>query len=236
MEEVKPRVKLINYKENPERNVAISARLCYSKNGIEELMNEMSEKEQKNLVEKITSLGHNSVLEHTYFYFYVVCSRVCSHQIVRKRIGTSFSQRSQRYVEEDDFDYIIPESIKDMDMKDEYEEWMRKSENLYEKMVDSGVPKEDARFVIPSAIKTNMVISMNARSLMDFINVRTCRRAQQEIRGIAEGMLKEVKEVAPNIFKNAGPDCISKGKCFEGEMSCGNPRYDLLEDEEENNG
>ena len=169
---------------------------------------------------KVVLSGNSSTLEHTYFYFHIVGSKVMTHQLVRKRIGASYSQRSQRYVEEDDFDFITPPSIKENDMEDEYIEWMEKGRDFYKKLVDKGIPKEDARFVLPT-IKTNIVVSMNARALLDFFRVRTCNRAQWEIRSIAKQMLSRVKKVAPSIFKNAGPPCVVDGYCPEGDMSCG---------------
>lgn len=149
--EVKPKAKLIDYTKNPERNVAIAARLCYSKDGAEELQKKMSQEEMNNLVRKVVSLGHHSTLEHSYFYFHIVCSRVASHQLVRQRVGTSYSQRSQRYVKEDNFDYIIPPKIaKNEKAAKEYREWMKKGENIYNKILEEDIPAEDARFVLPT--------------------------------------------------------------------------------------
>jgi thymidylate synthase (FAD) len=218
---VEPKAKLINYLKEPERNVAVSARLCYSDSGADELMEEMTDKEVNNLVDKITNLGHTSTLEHTYFYFHLVCSRVTSHQLVRQRVGTSYSQRSQRYVNEDNFSYIIPPSIKkDSESKAKYKQMMSIAKKYYNEMIKNGIPEEDARFILPT-IKTNIVVSYNARSLLHFFKLRCCNKAQWEIRRLANQMLSQVKNIAPNIFKNAGPPCVSDGECPEGEMSCG---------------
>jgi len=219
--EVEPKVELIDFTENPERNVATAARLCYSKKGAVQLNQEMSQKEVENLVKKVMQMGHTSTLEHTYFFFHVRCSRVTSHQIVRQRIGTSYSQRSQRYVTEDDFSYITPPKIKNNKKAYQiYKEKMAELEKTYLELIELGIPKEDARFILPT-IKTNIVISYNARSLIHFIRLRTCNRAQWEIRSIANQMLKEVKKVAPVIFENAGPPCEMDGECPEGDLSCG---------------
>jgi thymidylate synthase (FAD) len=219
--EVKPKAELIDYTKDPERNVATAARLCYSKKGAAELNKEMSSEQVEKLVRKVVGMGHTSTLEHTYFFFHVQCSRVTSHQIVRQRIGTSYSQRSQRYVTEDNFDYITPPKIKKNEKAYEiFKKKMEELENSYLELIDLGIPKEDARFILPT-IKTNIVISYNARSLHHFLRLRTCNRAQWEIRIIARQMLKEVKKVAPVIFENAGPPCETDGECPEGDLSCG---------------
>ena len=219
--EVRPKAKLINYSENPEKNVALAARLCYSEDGAEELEAKMSQEDMNNLVRKVVDLGHYSTLEHTYFYFHIVCSRVASHQLVRHRIGVSYSQRSQRYVKEDNFDYITPPKIaKNKEAAEEYREWMEKGREMYNKMLYQDIPAEDARFVLPT-VKTNLMVSFNARSLYHFFSLRCCTRAQWEIRSLANQMLKQVKEIAPVLFEKAGPPCEAEGHCPEGEMSCG---------------
>lgn len=219
--ELRPKAKLINYNKNPEKNVALAARLCYSADGVEELEAKMSQEDINNLVRKVIDLGHLSTLEHTYFYFHIVCSRVASHQLVRHRIGVSYSQRSQRYVKEDNFDYIIPPKIsKNKEAAAEYREWMKDSKKIYNKMLADGIPAEDARFVLPT-IKTNLMVSFNARSLYHFFSLRCCSRAQWEIRSLANQMLKQVKDAAPVLFEKAGPTCEAEGYCPEGEKSCG---------------
>ncbi len=219
--EVRPKAKLINHSENPEKNVALAARLCYSEDGAEELEAKMSQEDMNKLVRKVVGLGHYSTLEHTYFYFHIVCSRVASHQLVRHRIGVSYSQRSQRYVKEDNFDYITPPKIaKNEKAAAEYRKWMEKGREMYNKMLAEDIPAEDARFVLPT-VKTNLMVSFNARSLYHFFSLRCCTRAQWEIRSLANQMLKQVKEVAPVLFEKAGPPCEADGHCPEGEMSCG---------------
>jgi len=230
--EVRPKAKLINYSENPEKNVALAARLCYSEDGAEALEAKMTQKDMNNLVRKVVGLGHYSTLEHTYFYFHIVCSRVASHQLVRHRIGVSYSQRSQRYVKEDDFDYIMPPKIaKNKDTADDFREWMEKGREIYNEMLADDIPAEDARFVLPT-VKTNLMVSYNARSLYHFFSLRCCSRAQWEIRSLANQMLKQVKEIAPVLFEKAGPPCEAEGYCPEGEMSCG--RIDSIKKRNDN--
>jgi len=219
--EVEPQAKLIDYTPEPERNVALAARLCYSKKGAEEIERDMTEDEIEELVKKVVNMGHTSTLEHTYFYFHIQCSRVTSHQLVRQRIGTSYSQRSQRYVTEDNFDYIVPPSIKDNEKSLQlFRQKMEDLQQVYVQLLEQGIPEEDARFILPT-IKTNLMVSYNARSLRYFIRLRSCNRAQWEIRKIAQQMLKQVKEVAPVLFADAGPPCVMDGECPEGELSCG---------------
>ena len=239
--EVQPRAELIDYTEEPEKNVATAARLCYSDKGGSQLHCDLSRKEVEQLVRKVIEMGHTSTLEHTYFYFHICCSRVTSHQLVRQRIGVSYSQRSQRYVTEDNFGYIVPPSIKNSDRA--YSLFQKKMENLqqvYLKLLEEDIPEEDARFILPT-IKTNLMVSYNARSLRYFFKLRCCSRAQWEIRGLAREMLSQVQQVAPILFEDAGATCESEGYCPEGEFSCGRaPRKeDYMKNkfyEDENNG
>jgi len=216
---IKPKATLIDYSDNPEENVATAARLCYSKDGAERIREKFESGEVERLVKKILDLGHFSTMEHNFFSFHIVCSKVTSHQIVRQRVGASYSQRSQRYVEEDDFDYIIPDTIRG-ENKTKYMEFFNKSQELYREFREEGIPKEDARFIFP-AIKTNLIASYNARSLYYLFRLRCCNRSQWEIRSIANQMLEQVKEIAPVLFSKAGADCEAKGICNEGELSCG---------------
>ena len=231
MGEVESKVKLIDYTNNPERNIAIASRMCYSDKNFEELSNNLSEEEIEEQVKKILDLGHYSTLEHTFFMFSIKTDRVSSHQLVRQRIGVGYSQRSQRFVDESDFDYITPNSIKENEeAEDLFKDAMSYGNEVYRKLINQyDIPKESARYVLPT-IKTNIIASYNARSLYHLFKLRCCRRAQKEIREIADSMLKQVREVAPVLFSNAGPDCVRKGRCTEGDMSCGQPRDDLMVD------
>ncbi|MFW5986414.1 MAG: FAD-dependent thymidylate synthase [Halanaerobiales bacterium] len=225
--EIEPRVELIDYTSNPEKNVALAARLCYSKSGARELEAELTREEIEKLVRKVIDMGHTSTLEHTYFYFHVQCSRVTSHQLVRHRIGTAYSQRSQRYVEEDNFSYIVPPSIeKNEEALELFRRRMKEAQEDYQQLLKLGIPREDARFILPT-IETNLMVSYNARSLRHFIRLRSCTRAQWEIRSLAEQMLSAVEEVAPVLFEDAGPPCVTDHICPEGEFSCGRLEREL---------
>ncbi len=185
------------------------------------MLESVEELDTKKFISKIMGVRHFSVLEHVSSTFGVEgISRVASHQLVRHRLA-SYSQKSQRYVtEKDPFTYIIPPKILENEEScKEYEQFMEESQKLYSKFVGTGIPAEDARFVLPNAAETKLVMTMNARELMHFFEVRTCNRAQWEIKDTAKKMYKLVYIQASLIFQYAGPACVSKGKCPEGEMS-----------------
>ena len=215
-------VKLMQYTPEPERMVAMAARLCYSAVGAEELAEKMSQSQVAGLVSKIVDLGHLSTLEHVNFTFAVEgISRVLSHQLVRHRIA-SYSQQSQRYVGEHDFEAIVPPTIAARpEAAAKFADLMAQIRTAYEELTAMGVPKEDARYVLANATETKVVITMNARTLLHFFSLRCCMRAQWEIRAMAEAMLQEARQAAPLLFAKAGPTCISAGYCSEGKMSCG---------------
>jgi thymidylate synthase (FAD) len=215
-------VKLLKHTLQPEKTVALAAKLCYSDSDISNLESDISKKDQIKFIEKIVKIGHHSVLEHISFTFGIEgVSRALTHQLVRHRIA-SYSQKSQRYVKhKSGFDYIIPETIKNNEkLVDLYSEMMKKISEFYDELIDSDIPAEDARYVLPNACETKIIVTMNARELIHFFSIRCCNRAQWEIRNMAEMMLEECFKVAPSIFKNAGPGCLF-GPCPEKEMTCG---------------
>jgi thymidylate synthase (FAD) len=216
------KVNLIEYTKDPERVVAMSARLCYSPAGAAELVERMTDAQVERLVGKIVSMGHASTMEHVSFTFAMEgVSRVLTHQLVRHRIA-SYSQQSQRYVAEHDFEYIMPPNIAAKpEAAAKFKALMMQIRTTYNDMVELGVSKEDARYVLANATETKIVATFNARSLMHFFNLRCCNRAQWEIREMAYQMLKEVQSVAPLLFKNAGASCVDTGHCPEGNMTCG---------------
>ena len=216
------KVQLIQHTPNPQRVVAMAARLCYSPIGAEELAETMTDKQVENLLKKIIELGHTSTLEHATFTFAIEgVSRVLTHQLVRHRIA-SYSQQSQRYVSEHDFEYIVPPTIAaNEEALRKFESLMQTVRQTYDELVALGVDKEDARYSLTNATETKIVVTMNARSLQNFFNLRCCQRAQWEIREMARLMLLEVKKVAPILFAKSGPLCVAEGFCPEGKMSCG---------------
>ena len=216
------KVSLLRHTSDPEMTVALASRLCYSPIGVAELEERWSIKEASKLVAKVMKLGHYSVLEHASFTFAIEgISRAASHQLVRHRIA-SYSQQSQRYVKmKESFEYILPESIGDDEkLRKKFKSQMARAGKLYREFVEAGVPAEDARFLLPNAAATKIIVTMNARELRHFFTLRCCRRAQWEIRGMAEVMLGEARNAAALLFKEAGPGCV-RGKCPEGVMTCG---------------
>ena len=216
------KVKLICHTPEPERVVAMSARLCYSAVGAEQLVEKMSNEQVGNLVQKIVDMEHNSTLEHVSFTFAIEgVSRVLTHQLVRHRIA-SYSQQSQRYVSEHEFEYILPPSVAaSKDAKAKFTELMDNIRRTYDELVALGVHKEDARYCLANATESKIVVTMNARALLHFFQLRCCTRAQWEIRKLANLMLAEARLVAPLLFKKAGPTCETDGVCSEGELTCG---------------
>jgi thymidylate synthase (FAD) len=194
---------------------------------------QLDEAAQEKIISKVIGLGHFSVLEHVSFSFGIEgVSRACSHQLVRHRLA-SFCQKSQRYVKAntDNFGYhndyqdqcVWPESIMQApdNVKFAYHRALRSSHEAYYHLVTNyGIPPEDARMVLPSAERTSLVMTMNARELHHFFTLRCCNRAQHEIREMAKLMLMQCREVAPLLFSDAGPSCL-RGKCAEGSMCCG---------------
>ena len=220
---------LVSYSPEPEKTISAAARLCYSPADAEEILSKVVANDQDDFLDKLTAVGHLSPVEHASFTFLVEgISRACSHQLVRHRLA-SYSQQSQRYVSEEEFDYLIPPSIREDDelktlfkrtMEDIQKTYSYLADHLVQKGNSSESAREDARFVLPNATETKIMVTMNARELLHFFRQRLCNRAQWEIRAMALAMLKLAKPIAPTIFRNAGPPCVN-GKCPEGPRSCG---------------
>ncbi len=218
------RVYLLTHTPEPEKTIAMAAKLCYSPSNIGELGKRVDESDQTAFLKKIIGMGHHSVLEHASFTFGIEgISRATSHQLVRHRLA-SYSQQSQRYVKVgDDFEYVTPHSINaDAALKDKFEQAVKNLHAIYGKLTESGIPAEDARYLLPNAAATKIIVTMNARELIHFFTLRCCERAQWEIREMACEMLKVATPVLPVIFEKSGPGCI-RGKCTEGDMTCGQP-------------
>ena len=239
------KVTLLAYTPDPERTVASAAKLCYSASNIDGIREGLTEEKTAAFVEMLSEIGHESPIEHASFTFGIEgVSRALLAQITRHRIA-SFSVQSQRYVAENDFEFITPPEIAaEPEALALFMEAMEKDKEYYEKITSVLKAKhkeafltegkdeksaeraaekkaiEDARFVLPNACDTKMVVTMNARSLHNFFRHRCCNRAQWEIQEVANQMLRLCVSVAPNLFKNAGPSCMAGG-CPEGKMTCG---------------
>jgi thymidylate synthase (FAD) len=219
------RVSLLRRTADPETAVALAARLCYSPDGVADLERSLAGGKGAALVRRIVAQGHLSVLEHAVFSFGVEgISRAASHQLVRHRVA-SYSQQSQRYVAADaDFEHVCPPSVAARPAAARlFARTMRDLGKRYRELLAAGVPAEDARFVLPNAAATRIIVTMNARELRHFFLVRCCLRAQWEIRELAERMLGLARAAAPLLFEGCGPACVAK-PCPEGKMSCGRLR------------
>ena len=230
MAESKLHVILLRYTQNPEEIVAQAAKLCYSPSSVDDLKKQVMTKDLASFIEKLTDMRHLSPVEHVTFTFGIEgISRACSHQIVRHRLA-SYSQQSQRYVgqlskKSGGFNFIVPPSIEKIGKKQWFIEKMETIQKWYDELVEMLGNKgentfEDARFLLPNAAETKIIVTMNARELLHFFRVRCCNRAQWEIRAAAVEMLRLAKQVSPNIFRDAGPCCVND-KCPEGKMTCG---------------
>lgn len=239
------KVEVLRYTPDGEKLIASAAKLCYSSIGINEIEENLNENNTERFLQLLIDLNHQSPIEHISFTFGVEgVSRTLTHQLVRHRIA-SFSQQSQRYVKLEQFDYIMPPAIENnKEAKELFEQAMAEDQKYYDKITNilfeehykkyieleftekeakSKAEKdsiEDARYIFPNACETKIVFTMNARSLLNFFKLRCCNRAQWEIRELAIQMLKEVKNIYPTLFKNAGPSCIGN-PCPEGKMTCG---------------
>ena len=238
-------VTLLAHTPAPEHLVASAARLCYSPATIETIQEKLTDEKVASFVDMLAEIGHESPIEHASFTFGIEgVSRSLLAQITRHRIA-SFSVQSQRYVAENAFEYVLPPEIAAIpEAAEEYRRAMEEDQAHYERLTallkekhrqqflkrgmeekaaDRAAEKkaiEDARFVLPNACTTKMVVTMNARSLLNFFRHRCCNRAQWEIRELARQMLRLCLQAAPHLFSGAGPACLN-GPCPEGKMSCG---------------
>ena len=214
------RVKLLRYTPNPELLCAAAAITSYKNKETSELLKEMDIERARKTLRRVIGYGHLSVIEHASFTYSVEgVSRAVTHQLVRHRIA-SYTQQSQRYVTYDTLDfYVIPKSIEENgEARRIYVEALDGITNAYQRLLKCDISPEDARYILPNAAKTNIVITMNARELRHFFNLRCCERAQWEIREMATEMLRQAKKVAPTLFENAGPSCVELGYCPEKEL------------------
>ena len=227
MPRVAPHITLIRHTLSPEELVALSARLCYSRATVADLNDKVSQQDQTGFVERIMAMGHESVLEHASFTFAAEgVSRVLLAQLTRHRLA-SFSVQSQRYVSyANGFNYILPPQIEALgpEAAAEFDRQMREIHGWYlgwqEKLSKGEGGNEDARFVLPGACETRLIMTMNVRELRHFFSLRMCSRAQWEIRAMATQMHRICLEIAPLLFADAGPGCL-RGRCPEGEKTCG---------------
>ena len=217
-------VELLYHTPDPERAIATAARLCYAPVGASELMETMPEERVKSVLATIMASGHFSTLEHASYTFAVDgVSRALTHQLVRHRLA-SYNQQSQRYVKfKNGISVVKPETVAaNPETEAVCDEAIAACAAAYQKLLDAGIPAEDARYLLPNACESKIVITMNVRELLHFFSLRCCNRAQWEIRDLAHRMLELARPTAPFIFADAGAGCV-RGACPEGKMCCGNP-------------
>ncbi|MBE6611178.1 MAG: FAD-dependent thymidylate synthase [Ruminococcaceae bacterium] len=231
------KVELLTHTPDAEKLIAAAAKLCYSKSDVATLMDNLTPEKTADFLKMLEDLGHESPVEHASFTFAIEgVSRTLLAQITRHRIA-SFSVQSQRYVSKTDFPYIIPPEIEAIpEAKEEFLAAMAEDAAHYESIrqkliahytadgMDARAAEkkanEDARFVLPNACDTRIIMTMNVRSLHNFFRLRCCNRAQWEIRALAVAMLRECRAACPLLFGKAGPSCLW-GACSEGAYSCG---------------
>lgn len=239
------KVTLIQCTPDAEKIISIAAKMCYSNAGVEGIEAGLDKASTDRFIDMLTEIGHESPIEHVTFTFGIEgVSRSLLAQLTRHRMA-SYSVKSQRYVTEGQFEFILPPEIEGIPeakelflaaMEEDQKTYDRLTEILsakhYDEFIKAGKDEksaktaaskkaiEDARYVLPNACETKLVATFNARSLYNFFRHRLCERAQWEIRDMAFEMMKLVKAEAPTLFKKVGPPCVF-GACPEGKMSCG---------------
>ena len=208
-------VELISYTKDPVNVIETAASTCYD-----------SEPTDGKIMNHCYKSGHHSVLEFAEFTFKITgVSRALTHQLVRHRCA-SYAQRSQRYCKENGFKYVTPESIKkNSDLLYLYEMLMNQIKLMYNTLILSDIPNEDARYILPNACETEICVKMNLRELIHFCNERLCTCAQWEIRQLARKMKDCIESVSPECAKYLVPKCEAHSPynfCTETKKrSCG---------------
>jgi thymidylate synthase (FAD) len=228
MPETTVAVKLLEKSPHPTAMTATAARTCYSSNAPDAIVHRWESKpdDMVQTVDRVRAAGHHSTLEHNIYVFGVTgLSRAATHQLVRHR-HLQFDQQSQRYLsfKNAEFPFVKPKKIASLPaLSERFDRLMDEIGHAYAEMLDAGVPGEDARFVLPNAAASQLVVSGNARAWYEFLTLRTCNMAQWEIREMSFQVLRILKREDPVLFKDAGATCV-RGYCNEPEgPKC--PRY-----------
>ena len=191
------KIELLTITPDAERLIEKAGRTCYQS------FDKVNEDSHKRLIKMLIKMGHLSVLEHACAVFRLSgVSRSLTHQLVRQRLA-SYSQKSQRYVSEDNFKYVIPETIKNNNECYEiYEKTIKSINESYKNLIAAGIPKEDARYVLPNACITEIVMTANFREYRHIFKLRCHPKAQWEIRQVCIKMLEILQKKAPGCFKD----------------------------------
>jgi thymidylate synthase (FAD) len=189
-------VELLSHTPDPERLIERAARTCY------DTTHRMSSSDTRAFLRRLYEAGHHSVFEHAGATFRIRgASRACSHQLVRHRLA-SYSQRSQRYVKETEAVYVTPPSVRRAGREAEefYGRTMRAAWGAYLGLMSRGVPREDARYALPNACATEIVMSANFREWLHVLEQRLAPDAQWEIAESCRLVHKKLMEIAPGVF------------------------------------
>jgi thymidylate synthase (FAD) len=208
-------VKLLDHTSDPIRSLYVAYRTAYSAltpvQIVERIADERITREQmRDFIEKRMETGHASPLEQVWFEFGISgVSRAFSHQFVRHHMGISFEQQSQRYVtfKGGEFPYTVPESVKRAGLEGELAAEFDRVAGLYDRLVQAGVPAEDARFVLPNATNTNFKVTVNFLEFLHIADLRLCTRAQWEFRKVVAMMRAEVMRRFPELGRYLQPKC-----------------------------
>lgn len=217
MKRVTPFVKKIWATPDPRRAVAVAARVCYTNRPVETLSDSLSEAEIAKSVKAVLDHHHTSTLRHAVYMFAIGgVSRTFSHQLVRHGPGNAYEQRSQHYRTEKDFNFFQPETISG-EVAGFYEGAIHDGQTYYDYLLSHGVPKEDAREVLPNAVETTLVWTANLEAVVNFCRARCCRVNTEQIALVAAEVRKIVCADFPELRRHLGPTCWTQGVCFEGE-------------------
>jgi len=191
------KVELLSITPDAEKLIETAGRISHLS------YDKQTEDSYKEFIKRIIKLGHFSILEHAYATFKISeISRACSHQLVRHRI-CSFTQQSQRYVDESNFEYIIPDSVSNnLKAYELFTDFVNKAKSVYIELLKLGIKKEDARYVLPNATTTQIIMTANFREWRHIIELRGNINSQWEIRRIIIEILKILKSYAPNCFED----------------------------------
>lgn len=218
-------VKIVSHTPEPELAVVVAARTCLSDEAYEDIWRKMSDIDISRILATVIAKGHHSVLEHANFTFSISgVSRVLTHQLVRHRMA-SYSQLSQQRADASELGFVVPPEVrKDPNVVKKYLDLISQCQELYTDMLAKGLSLGSARYILPSAFTSRIIVTINARSLFNLLALRMCAAEEWEFRQVGTLMYKELMRVAPGIFKYAGTTCETEGICVEGEIGKNCPR------------
>jgi len=221
-------VKLVTHTPDPELAVVAAARTCIRDMDYETVCAELREEDIQRILRTVILKNQHSVLEHVNFTFAISgVSRVLTHQLVRHRIA-SYSQLSQQRTDSSYLKFTIPPEIHhDPELEEECKSMMIQCKELYRRLIQCGVSRNSARYILPAGFTTRIIATMNARSLFNLLAQRECEVEEWEFRQVAHLMHAELMQVAPHIFRFAGPPCETQGRCLEGEKGRKCARYSI---------